>query len=100
MPSAARLNDICTGHECWPPRPSIEGSPNVFVNGRPLHRQGDGWDVHCCTHPDCPHGCHKSILASGSSTVFVNGKQAGRIGDPVACGGNVATGSENVFVGG
>lgn len=100
MPNAARLGDICTGHECWPSRPNVEGSPNVFVNGIPLHRQDDGWIVHCCTHPGVPHGCHGSVLASGSSTVYANGKQAGRIGDPVACGGTVATGSENVFIGG
>ena len=99
MPPAARLGDICTGHVCWPSRANIEGSPNVFVNGIPLHRQGDGWSVHCCTHPGVPHGCHGSVLASGSSTVFVNGKQAGRVGDSVACGGTVATGSPNVFIG-
>jgi uncharacterized Zn-binding protein involved in type VI secretion len=39
------------------------------------------------------------VLASGSSEVFVNGKQAGRIGDPVACGSFVAAGSPNVFCG-
>jgi len=100
MPSTARLGDTCTGHECFPPRANIEASPNVFVNGKPWHRQGDGWDVHCCSHAGTPHGCHSSVLASGSSTVFVNSKQAGRIGDPVACGGSVATGSGNVFAGG
>ena len=100
MPPAARLADICTGHECFPPRANVEGSKNVFVNGMPLHRQGDGWSVHCCTHPEVTHGCHGSVLAVGSSTVYINGKQAGRIGDPVACGGNVATGSPNVFIGG
>ena len=100
MPPAARLGDICTGHECFPPRSNVAGSPNVFVNGKEWHRQGDGWSVHCCTHPKVPHGCHGSSLASGSSTVFVNGLQAGRIGDPVACGSSVATGSGNVFAGG
>ena len=100
MPAATRLGDICTGHACWPPRPSVESSPNVFVNKIPLHRQGDGWATHCCTHPGVPHGCHDSVLASGSSTVYVNGKQAGRIGDPVACGSSVATGSDDVFIGG
>ncbi|MBQ6773803.1 MAG: PAAR domain-containing protein [Synergistaceae bacterium] len=95
MPEAARLGDICTGHADWPPRPNIEGSPNVFVNGRPLHRQGDAWAVHCNKDPEC----HGSVLASGSSTVYVNGRQAGRIGDPVACGGVDATGSPNVFIG-
>ena len=99
MPPAARLGDSCTGHDCWPPRGNIQGSPNVFVNNLPWHRQGDGWPTHCCTHPDCPHGCHASSLASGSPTVFVNGLEAGRIGDPVACGGVVAQGSPNVFAG-
>ena len=93
MPAATRLGDICTGHGDWPPRPSTSASPNVFVNGKPWHRQGDGWAVHCNGEPEC----HASVLASGSKTVFVNGKQAGRVGDPLACGGSVATGSDNVF---
>ena len=96
MPPAARLNDICTGHDDWPPRPNVQGSPNVFVNNRNWHRQGDSWEVHC--NPEMI--CHAGVLASGSSTVFVNKKQAGRIGDPVSCGSSVATGSENVFAGG
>lgn len=100
MPPVARLTDICTGHECFPPRASSAGSPNVFVNNLAAHRQSDAWSVHCCTHPDQPHGCHASILASGSSTVFANGLQLGRIGDPVECGSSVATGSGNVFAGG
>ena len=32
--------------------------------------------------------------------VYVNGKQLGRVGDPVACGSSVASGSSNVFAGG
>ncbi|MBR1658162.1 MAG: PAAR domain-containing protein [Synergistaceae bacterium] len=100
MPSAARLGDLCTGHECFPPRNSTEGSSDVFINGRPAHRQGDSWETHCCTHPEVPHGCHAGSLSSGSSTVYVNGKQLGRIGDPVSCGSTVATGSGNVFAGG
>ncbi|MDR3280933.1 MAG: PAAR domain-containing protein [Synergistaceae bacterium] len=90
---AARLGDICTGHGCWPPRPNDQASPNVFVNGRGWHRQGDHWETHCCPP------CHDSTLASGSPTVFVNGKEAGRVGDPVACGSLVASGSPNVFCG-
>lgn len=100
MPAVARLADLCTGHECFPVRPNAQGSPNVYCNGRPVHRQGDLWETHCCTHPDVPHGCHNANLASGSSTVYVNGKQLGRIGDPVSCGSTVATGSGNVFAGG
>lgn len=100
MPAVTRLGDTCTGHECFPPRNSIEGSPDVFVNGKAAHRQGDGWDVHTCTHPKVPHGTHGGSLAAGSSSVFVNGKQLGRVGDPVDCGSSVAAGSSNVFAGG
>lgn len=100
MPAVTRKGDTCTGHDCFPPRNSTSGSPDVFVNGIAAHREGDGWAVHTCTHPDVPHGSHGSTLASGSSTVYVNGRQLGRIGDPVACGSSVASGSKNVFAGG
>ncbi len=95
MPAVTRLGDLCTGHDSCPPRPSSEGSPNVFVNGIPAHRQGDGWGPHGCTN----HAVHVSVLAAGSGTVFVNGKPLGRVGDPVACGSKVATGSGDVFAG-
>lgn len=85
-----------TGHGPWPSRPSTGGSENAFVNGIAVHRQGDAWAVHC--NPE--HVCHGGVLASGSSTVFVNGKPIGRVGDPVSCGSSVASGSENVFAGG
>ncbi len=96
MPGAVRLGDVCTGHDTFSPRPNVEGSPNVFVNGKPSHRKGDAWDSHCNSVPVC----HGSTAGKGSSTVFVNGKPKCRIDDPVACGGTMATGSGNVFVGG
>lgn len=94
---AARLGDICSGHGCWPPRSNIEASPNVIVNGSGWHREGDAWAVHCW--PSIPE-CHAGALAQGSSSVKVNGRGAGRIGDPVSCGSSVATGSPNVLAGG
>ncbi|MBQ7168440.1 MAG: PAAR domain-containing protein [Synergistaceae bacterium] len=100
MPPVTRRGDSCTGHDCWPSRESTTGSYSVYVNGIPVHREGDSWEVHCCTHPDCPHGCHGGVLASGSSTVYADGHQIGRIGDPVSCGSSVAEGSANVYAGG
>ncbi|MFK4072731.1 PAAR domain-containing protein [Ectopseudomonas khazarica] len=97
MPAVSRLGDNCTGHGCWPPRPSTGASPNVRVNGIAAHRQGDAWAPHTC--PTIPE-THASVLAAGSTTVRVNGKQLARIGDPVACGSTVAQGSANVFAGG
>ena len=66
MPAVARLADLCTGHGCWPPRPNAEGSPYVFVNLRPAHRQHDAWLPHTC--PDIPE-THASVQAAGSRTV-------------------------------
>lgn len=94
MPAVTRLGDQCTGHGCFGARPSASASPNVFINGIAAHREGDAWASHCCVV------CHDSVLAAGSGTVFVNGKQLGRVGDPVACGSSVAQGSGNVFAGG
>jgi uncharacterized Zn-binding protein involved in type VI secretion len=47
---------------------------------------------------------HSPELESGSGSVFINGKQAGRIGDSLECssgsGDAIAQGSTNVFIGG
>ena len=95
MPAVHRKGDICTGHGCFSPRPNAQGSPNVFCNSIPVHRQGDSWNVHCCGIP-----CHGGSLAAGSSSVNSNSKQLGRISDPVSCGSAAANGSGNVFAGG
>lgn len=74
-----------------------EGSPDVFINGQPAHRLGDGGAT------NCPHaGFFQSIVAS--ATVFVNGKGLTRVGDAtvcVGCGmtGSHVSGSDNVFAG-
>lgn len=95
MPAIARKGDTCTGHGGWPSRACDGASSDVFVNGIEVHRQGDHWVTHCNAEPEC----HDSTLSSGSSKVFINGKQCGRVGDPVACGSAIASGSSNVFAG-
>ena len=95
MSCAARLGDWCSGHQCFPPRQTNEGSPNVFVNGRGFHRVGDYWPIH-----RCGDNRHSGRLAEGSSTVFVNSMPAGRTGDPINCGSAIITGSSNVKCGG
>lgn len=92
--SVSRLGDNCSGHGCFPPRPNNEASSNVFANAIGVHRRTDSYVSHCCGD-----SCHTSVLAMGSSTVFANGLEVGRIGDPVACGSAIAEGSPNVFSG-
>jgi uncharacterized Zn-binding protein involved in type VI secretion len=92
MTAITRFGDLCTGHPSYPSRQNIQGSPDVFVEGRAVHRQGDLWAVHCSSSD-----CHAGNLSAGSSTVFANGLQVGRIGDPVSCGSRVMTGCNTVF---
>jgi uncharacterized Zn-binding protein involved in type VI secretion len=93
MPAVTRLGDVCTGHGCYPPRLSAEASPDTFANGFRIHRKGDLWAPHTC------ETTHNGVLVGGSSTVFINGKAAGRIGDRVSCGSVSAQGSPSVFIG-
>lgn len=94
MPGVTLLSDLCSGHDCFSPRVSDTASSDVFVEGRGIHRQGDHWIVHTCKK-----NTHDSVLAVGSSSVFVNGLGCGRIGDAIECGSIVATGSSTVFAG-
>lgn len=97
MPAVTRQGDGCTGHGPFPPRNSVAGSGDVFINGAPAHREGDGWAMHCDN--GSPPSCHVGSLAGGSGSVYVNGKPLGRVGDPVDCGSAVAAGSPDVFAG-
>lgn len=92
--SCQRLGDLSMGH-CFPPRPNVGASGNVFINGRGAHRVTDPWPVHCCGS-----SCHSSISVAGSTSVFVNGLSQMRIGDVLSCGELAAAGSPNVFAGG
>lgn len=71
----------------------LEGSSNVFVNGKSLVRRGDRVQ----SHGRANHSAAKMV--EGSSTVFCNGKPVCRRGHKATCG-HPATGSSNVFIGG
>jgi len=98
MPQLVRKGDICSGHACYPPRPNIQGSNDVYVNNIPLHRVSDAWAVHCCG--GSPPPCHGSNLCRGSTTVFANVLGVGRKGDLVCCGSRCVQHSNDVFADG
>ncbi len=87
---AARLGDIDTGHPGAPPTPIITASTNVFTNGIPAGRKGDQLAPH---HPGI------RLITEGSSSVHINGRPAARVTDAINCGGKMAIGSGNVFIG-
>ena len=62
-----------------------------------MSRQGDLNTVHVLPGVPCPS--HQAPIATGSTTVFINGKGCGRIGDSISACTSVAQGSDNVFAG-
>ena len=70
----------------------IQGSGDVFTNGKPTVRVGDAVAGH-------GRGVHAGpVMAAGSGNVFTNGIPTSRAGDPATCG-HPATGSGDVFAG-
>ena len=96
MPAVTRVGDADVTHCSTPFR--AQGSPDVFCNGIPISRQGDNNTTHQLPGSPCPS--HSAPIASGSSTVFVNGQGCGRVGDAVSGCTSVAQGSPDVFAGG
>lgn len=93
MAGIVRLNDSSTSHGDFPSSKAVSGSPNVFINGKPVIRVGDPFEEHC----DSDGICHNGKASSGSSKVFANGKPICRIGDSIDCGSIMNGGSSNVF---
>ncbi len=96
MPPQARKPDVCSGHGCYPSRPPATWSKDVKVNGLNAIRQTDAYAAHGCA-VCVPHG---GMVAKGSTTVYINDRQAARLGDPIDCGSVIQVGSPNVIVGG
>lgn len=124
MPGIVRLGDICTGHCntinthdkdgneitkmcCFPPRSAIEGSPDVYVNNRPVHCITHKWDIHCgpTMHDDEGNiivscGCHAGTLSKSiNENVICNWLFIGCEGDLISCGSKVANGSTDTIIG-
>jgi uncharacterized Zn-binding protein involved in type VI secretion len=97
--SVCRKNDVDLVHCSVPTR--FGASTNVFVNGRGISRQGDVNTPHLKPPfpPPVPCPTHAAGIASGSSTVKVNGRGCGRVTDGIAGCTAVASGSSNVFAG-
>lgn len=68
----------------------VKGSPNVFVNNKPVARVGD----QVAGHGRSPHS--SPVMAKGSPNVLTNEIPTCRAGDPATCG-HPATGSSDVF---
>lgn len=88
------VGDIGTEHEKFPPTPVTAGSPDVFVDSKPVGRVGDPLEPHAKPN----HPPHPRTISSGSTTVLINGRPAALTGGSVDCGG-VTIGSGSVIIG-
>jgi len=95
VPAVTRIGDADVAHCSGMTR--AQGSPNVRVNSIPVSRQGDNNTSHLLPAAVCPP--HTAPIATGSTTVFINGKGCGRVGDAISGCTSVAAGSPNVFAG-
>ena len=101
MPPVARQSDPSTGHSCWAvPQSPTSSASSVFANGQKVLRTGDGYSAHPFTCPPPIRLPHAGTVAGGSGSVHAEGAAVARVGDPISCGGTIASGSGDVQVGG
>lgn len=80
MPGIVRRTDLCSGHGCYPPRPSSSWSTDVFVNGLEVERYSDTLETHCCG-PACHGGSYVGVHNGYANCLDIQVQ-----GDPIDCG--------------
>ena len=56
--------------------------------------------LHVCSIVPPPPHLSSSPVTKGSTSVFIGGKAAARVGDAVGCGGSILSGAFDVLIGG
>lgn len=96
MPGLSFDKCITSGHRAWPPTDINATQSKVFTGGKPVIVDGDKITPH--TETKDPHERHDGVIQPRTSKVFVGGKKAGGIGDPISCGDTMAQSSSKVFI--
>ena len=96
MAAITRIGDADVAHCSGMTRDG--GSTEVFVNGIGISTQGDNNTSHLLPPVPCPS--HAAPITTGSTTVFINSKGCGRVGDGITGCTSVAAGSADTFAGG
>lgn len=87
MPGIAYNMAMTAGHGKYPPTAVIASQSKVFVGGIPALVDGDSIIPH-------PH----DGKCQASSKVYIGGKAAAKMGDPISCGDMIAMSSSTVFI--
>ena len=96
MAGLAYNHCITTGHDAYPPTDVNATQSKVFTGGIAVVRDGDPITPH--TKTTKPHDTHGGVVEARTSKVFVNGKKAAQIADPISCGDTIAQSSHKVFI--
>lgn len=94
MAGVAIEGSLCSGHDGYPSRNSIEGDASFTVNGVAVHCDGMNWAMH--SKPDNPpHGG----VGIGSQPFTINGAPVCIVGDAVSCGSVIISGDDSFQIG-
>ena len=83
-----------------PPTAAIDSTTSVFIEGLGVLYVGGSWFPHIT--PTTPPTTHPVNTVTGSTKVFVEGRQVARAGDMLSCGATIlpAGSSTKVLIGG
>lgn len=95
MPKVILVGDIGSGHDGYESSPVIEGSSTVTIDNRKVARVGDALEP----HTDNSHPPHPRRIATGSSSVFIEGRAVAIEGCEVDCGGTLIASNINICIG-
>lgn len=87
---------VTAGHEAWPPTVINATQGKVFTGGIPVLVDGDSITPH--TEIKKPYETHGGVTQPRTSKVYVTGKKAVQMADPISCGDTVAQASAKVFI--
>jgi hypothetical protein len=99
MPAVSRLDDISTGHGCFPPTTMVRTPvQKTFINGKKpgVKDSSCQYSAHVCgstNHPDSVR-----YPTQGTKKTYIEGFLVARIADTLSCGDVIGEGSPNTFM--
>jgi uncharacterized Zn-binding protein involved in type VI secretion len=87
---------VTAGHDAYPPTEVNATQSKVFTGGIAVLVEGDPITPHTKTVK--PYDTHGGVTVPRTSKVYVTGKKAVQMADPISCGDTVAQSSNKVFI--
>lgn len=87
---------LTAGHEAWPPTDINATQSKVYTGNIPVLVEGDSITPH--TEIKKPYETHGGVTVPRTNKVYVTGKKAVQMADPISCGDTVAQASSKVFI--